>query len=493
MRESLLKFASQFETKSIIRGLELYQVNAVSEPLVRGNKYYFDVEGNSDDYEVEIFLNDSQEVEDVYCSCPHFNSGHLCKHIYASLLELSDVLDNEEEEEDETPLYTNIDKPTIIEANSTSTIKPENENNDENSTKKKKLTNSALHDLKSYFHSYDVDEDSLTNFLSKFELSSKELVSLFQMIRKQRPLEIFLSYYKDKLDKEFFENIDLFSFPNSFPLKALASFLVEHSNMLEYLSDLSLAELLSKKRTPDLDVRTTLLFLCLSLKRFNAIKCYFAEQENHLVFTQDDYLIKYMKANLTKEQCLACFAPRIETFTLTRMEAAFIYPYLSSTTKSEYKNFFSHHDCANRNYYYYNYDKGEYQYGLPLDRNFFYLLDQQPTDELKLYDLKTMYYLRELIFTDENMPIFEKRFKQLAQTLFRSKSIDFKKIYCCLNIILEYKDKSKVINDLIVKANECLNSTFESSHSHIPQLFELYYKFNSIISDYPIKKYNKEA
>ncbi len=104
MKKSLTEFAENFESRFKERGRDLYELNAVSNPTKEGNTYYFEVNGTTDDYETMLQLNDENEVKDCSCTCPHFCSGHLCKHLYASLLKPDEVLDMNDDDLSFLPL-----------------------------------------------------------------------------------------------------------------------------------------------------------------------------------------------------------------------------------------------------------------------------------------------------------------------------------------------------------------------------------------------------
>src|SRR5690348_467504 len=79
--------------------------------LKRGRDYYRDqrvvalelisdsvasclVEGDSDDYEVEIKSTSGKYGLSFSCNCPYADDGSFCKHMYAAALELSALLED---------------------------------------------------------------------------------------------------------------------------------------------------------------------------------------------------------------------------------------------------------------------------------------------------------------------------------------------------------------------------------------------------------------
>lgn len=469
---NLMKFATHFSRNSIIRGLDLYNEEAVYDARKINNAYYFKVEGSTDNYVTSIYLNKKNEVEDCYCSCPHYASGNLCKHLYASLLKLDDIIEGRDDDLIVEDKQNNIVDNKPIESNDIENINIDN-------IKKSKISNTDLAEFRIYCNSYDIDQAKMNSFLNKFDLNSHELATLFSILRKTKPMEIFLNHYENELDSDFFNEINLFSFPLSTPFKALIPYFLKHSNMLQYLNDVSLCELFSHHRVPQLDDRVTLLFLCLNQHIEKAISIFFADSENILSFFQMNALINYMKANMTKEKILDALDNRIKSKTITRIEAAFLYPYFNEETKKDFNNFFENNYAAPssiKSYYtYYDYEY-EYYYGLPLNKPFYILLRYQSTANPKDHDLKTLYYLRDFLFTSDNDFLFAKRFKQLSQSLFRSKYPDFIKIYCCLSIILEYGDSNSIIKSLEEKSITYFSSLYDYHNCKYVELYELFYK-----------------
>ena len=154
MKKSLTEFAENFESRFKERGRDLYELNAVSNPTMEGNTYYFEVNGTTDDYETMLQLNDENEVKDCSCTCPHFCSGHLCKHLYASLLKLDEVLDKNDDEN----LSFLSQQTKIIDAEFSSV--------EDNKIVKKKneFTSYDLTLLKSYCSSVSPDKNSMLDF-----------------------------------------------------------------------------------------------------------------------------------------------------------------------------------------------------------------------------------------------------------------------------------------------------------------------------------------
>ena len=73
-----------FEPKILDRGLEYYRSDMIARYNADEDEITAFVNGNYDDYEVEIQLEDGQPVE-MYCSCPYADDGYYCKHMAAVL------------------------------------------------------------------------------------------------------------------------------------------------------------------------------------------------------------------------------------------------------------------------------------------------------------------------------------------------------------------------------------------------------------------------
>ncbi len=465
-------FEDEFDEGSKARGTQIFEDDCVTLERRFYNFYVFQVSGTHDDYITHLVLDKNNNIKKTFCDCPYYASGHLCKHLYASYLELKETfeLEGECEPTDEELRIIDADLDKLDDS-------LKDEENDSN-IKKTKLTKKDKTKFKDFATTYDIDTKEMTKFLNSFELSLDDLVELFMMIRKPNPLQVFVSYLDKNIDVEFFKKIDLTKFPNSFSFKPLGPFFVKHSDMLACLSQESLNQLFLKKRIPELNIRITLLFLSLTYGLKFSIKGFLEESENKFTFFQDIFLVDYMKAKMTKEECLECFQNRINKVTLTRLETAFIYPYFTDGDKEYYKNFFKVHNYTlegGYNGYYYSSDfDNEYNYKLTINRDFYNLVVNKPKKDMIVYNLRTMFYLRESLFTSDDKDIYAKRFRQLALAMFRSQKPDYIKLYCCIRIIYEYADKIQLLKDLPIKASE---SDFSNLYI-CPAISDLYHKLS---------------
>ena len=73
-----------FGQKILDRGLEYYRSGMIQRYYADEDEITAFVNGNYDDYEVEIYLKDGQPFE-MNCSCPYADEGNYCKHMAAVL------------------------------------------------------------------------------------------------------------------------------------------------------------------------------------------------------------------------------------------------------------------------------------------------------------------------------------------------------------------------------------------------------------------------
>ncbi len=496
MRYSFYDFRDTFDKKSRMRGVDLYDLEAVTYTHCVNNTYYFEVQGSSDDYDTEITLDDSDEVKGCHCSCPYYASGHLCKHLYASLLTLDKVLDDVKA--DNNSVSFQQEGPLIIDAQFTPSTSANEEEKKTPSNAKTKLTNADMTLYKAFCNSSTASSVYLGQIVDKYNLSSENLASLFQMLRRPAPMAVFLSHFKDKIDADFVSKIDLTLFPASTSFKEVASFFIRNSNLLPYLSKESLALLFVRGKVTEQADRVTLFFLSLQYDRKDAINAFFSDENNHLGFFRDVIFIEYMKSRMTKEERLSYLSVPIRKATLTRMETAYLYPEFTDDIKTNLDLFFRNHRSAlDKSIFYYSnsdYDN-EYYLGLPINRDFYSLICRRSTNDMTQYDMRLLYYLRDTVFTGEDKLLFVKRFKQLATSMLRAKKHDYEKTYCFLSILLEYGDKIDGIKDVLEKVYET-DYYKNNSANTMPEVMELYYQLKekySLGESIPVNEYKEEA
>ena len=88
-----------FRQHILDRGIEYYEDGRVIEYNFCDNEIIAQVDG-TDIYDVHIRL-DEEDVLDMYCSCPHAEEGHNCKHMAAVLFAFEGMLAKQDEEMDE--------------------------------------------------------------------------------------------------------------------------------------------------------------------------------------------------------------------------------------------------------------------------------------------------------------------------------------------------------------------------------------------------------
>jgi len=70
------------------RGEDYYHDNAVADLQMMDNGQCFAIVEGSDNYEVDIKLDENGKILDYYCNCPY--DGEICKHVVATLLKIRD-------------------------------------------------------------------------------------------------------------------------------------------------------------------------------------------------------------------------------------------------------------------------------------------------------------------------------------------------------------------------------------------------------------------
>ncbi len=73
-----------FQTHILERGQAYFAEGRVSE-LERAEDGYTAIVNGTEEYEVEILLDDEDSIEDMLCDCPYAEDGNYCKHMAAVL------------------------------------------------------------------------------------------------------------------------------------------------------------------------------------------------------------------------------------------------------------------------------------------------------------------------------------------------------------------------------------------------------------------------
>ena len=101
---NIKNFKKEISSEIFHRGEEYYENGYVTDiQNLENNRWIAEVEGNYNDYNVEIHLDDLGNVKNYTCNCPY--DDDICKHVVATLLEIKEELDlqNIEDLDDFTP------------------------------------------------------------------------------------------------------------------------------------------------------------------------------------------------------------------------------------------------------------------------------------------------------------------------------------------------------------------------------------------------------
>lgn len=77
---------SAFGTKDKLRGANYFRTGRVSNLRLLDRDLIADVKGSYGYYQVAIDIEDPADTDGLACTCPRYEDGHLCKHIWAVLL-----------------------------------------------------------------------------------------------------------------------------------------------------------------------------------------------------------------------------------------------------------------------------------------------------------------------------------------------------------------------------------------------------------------------
>lgn len=80
------KYNENFDIEIIIRGDNLYKEDKISNLKVIDNKYSCKIQG-TEKYNLSIEFDQDNNIKNMKCSCPYFEKGNNCKHLYALLIE----------------------------------------------------------------------------------------------------------------------------------------------------------------------------------------------------------------------------------------------------------------------------------------------------------------------------------------------------------------------------------------------------------------------
>ena len=80
------KYNENFDIEIIIRGDNLYKEDKISNLKIIDNKYSCKIQG-TEKYNLSIEFDQDNNIQNMKCSCPYFEKGNNCKHLYALLIE----------------------------------------------------------------------------------------------------------------------------------------------------------------------------------------------------------------------------------------------------------------------------------------------------------------------------------------------------------------------------------------------------------------------
>ena len=83
----MLQWQHLFPTAVVQRGREYYKKNLVRSLIRDGETYYAAVQGTRE-YQVTVHLR-GERIESMECDCPEASEGNRCKHMAATLYEIS--------------------------------------------------------------------------------------------------------------------------------------------------------------------------------------------------------------------------------------------------------------------------------------------------------------------------------------------------------------------------------------------------------------------
>jgi hypothetical protein len=428
-------FLADFDYNSKWRGQLLYKTEQVSGHGLVNGTYSCLVHGDTGDYETYVTLDRNGKVLDYGCECAYFASGHKCKHLYATVLSYDDYLRSHGMTKKAEP----IPEHELMQA-----YEPAPTSKYERIVKSFAKTG----------NSSNLDQKNFDKIFDTYKTNPELIAKLIGCVRKEYIMEFVVSFLERHIDlcPGVFQSKEFGNMIESMPFRPLIAFLKKHSKLLQYMDESCMDFLFKKKYQKNAIDRSAMLFLCLHWHNTMAIKSFFRGDENSLTFMQDVRLIDYLRKNEKPSVWLDVFEDKIKNFTLTRMQAGFLYPYFSDETKSRMDIFFKDNDSASHRYYfsYVDYDQ-EYYYIAPMNRSFYYLLVANPSSDAGDYNLKTMYYLREKIFSSSTDPNMIKRFKVLVSALARTRNPTFDKAYCCARILVEYCDKDPNLSEIAMK------------------------------------------
>lgn len=94
---NLTNFEDLISETILDRGMDYYEDLAVEDLQGLENGQWFAIVEGTQDYQVDIRLDDTEEIMEYRCTCPY--KGEICKHVVAVLYEIRDAIELEENED----------------------------------------------------------------------------------------------------------------------------------------------------------------------------------------------------------------------------------------------------------------------------------------------------------------------------------------------------------------------------------------------------------
>lgn len=154
-------FKKHISSEIYYRGEDYYKNGYVTDiQNLDNNRWIAEVEGNYDDYNVEIHLDDQGNIKNYSCNCPY--DGAICKHVVATLLEIKEELDLQNVEDFDDLMHTSEKNSKI--ADSHKTQKPI----EEWETILNEISDQELRDFVLHYANHNIEfQDELVISLSK--------------------------------------------------------------------------------------------------------------------------------------------------------------------------------------------------------------------------------------------------------------------------------------------------------------------------------------
>ncbi len=303
MKRSIDQFLASFPELIAERGEAIYDNGDYRVYTKNDMLFDCDVYGTYDNYQVKLFLEDDKIIG-AKCSCPYYEGGKMCKHIYAVTLALKDRMRHSANKK------TEIAVPT-----------------DEKDFPAK---------YKVYQNDGTFTKDSMTAFLAPLIQGQKKetLLSLCKITKRKTEFTYFLETLCDSVLKEwFFSSVTEKNLPS--PLfRYFIDFMVKHTELSGYLNNEALAAALDND-LGSFDFFFPMFEEAMILNQKERVKL-FSNSLMAINYISDDSLFRFLSENEKTENYVSYFEKRLKKGKLFKFEYAFLFPYLTEEEKSKY-------------------------------------------------------------------------------------------------------------------------------------------------------------